>query len=70
MIEVGYRNPMFSPEYNLDVAISGIEFRDRTIKNLRQQIKNLQNELVANNVCVYRIHELQYAHQYKDVKTL
>jgi len=69
MIEVGYRNPMFSPEYNLDVAIGGIEFRDRTIKNLRQQIKNLQNELNVKGVSVDRIHELQYAHQYKEVKS-
>ena len=68
MIEVGYRNTMFSPEYNLDVAIGGIEFRDRVIKNLREQIKNLQTELLLNNVSDARIYEIQYAHQYKDVK--
>lgn len=35
-------NPFFPPEVNLEIAIGAVEFRDKTIENLRQQIKALR----------------------------
>lgn len=37
-----FYNPMFSTEHNLDMAVGAIEFRDKVIKNLRNQISELR----------------------------
>lgn len=60
--ELEYKNPMFTPEFNLDYAIGAINFRDKTIKNLREQIKNLRLGLSSTGVPDDLIDDLQYHH--------
>ncbi len=57
-----YKNPFHSIETNLEIAIGAIDFRDRTIDNLRQQIEALQMMLIENGVPALLIADAQYAH--------
>lgn len=54
-----FKNPYHSIETNLEIAIGAIEFRDKTIKNLRQQIDNLRASLLN-----YEVEEVINANQY------
>lgn len=53
---------MYTPLENLEVAIGAIEFRDETIKNLRQQIAALRKSLNHYGMAEESIDTVQYAH--------
>ena len=57
-----YDSPLYSPEDNLKIAIGAIDFRDKTIDNLRQQIKALRTSLINNGINESSIDNVQYAH--------
>lgn len=56
-----YNSPLFPVEYNLEVAIGAINFRDKVIENLRQQIVALRKIAKENHSDEY-IDILQYEH--------
>lgn len=57
-----YNSPLYSPKENLEVAIGAIEFKDKTITNLRAQINALR--FIAEYVGYSKefIDTVQYAH--------
>lgn len=50
-----------SPEVNLEEAIGAIHFRNKTIKNLREQIKNLKELALLKNDAKL-VDEIQHKH--------
>jgi hypothetical protein len=50
-----------SSEVNLEVAIGAIHFRNKTIKNLREQIKNLKELALLKNDAKL-VDEIQHKH--------
>jgi regulator of replication initiation timing len=54
-------NPFFPPEVNLEVAIGAVEFRDKTIENLRQQIKVLR-QIACSVMHENLVDQLQFEH--------
>jgi hypothetical protein len=56
-----YSNPLFTDEFQLEVAIGAIHFRDKTIKNLREQIKNLKELALLKNDAKL-VDDIQYQH--------
>jgi hypothetical protein len=57
-----YRNPFQTTEVNLEIAIGAINFRDKTIDNLRQQIESLRNLVERFVDDPEDIDDAQYAH--------
>ena len=59
-----YNNPFHSPEVNLEVAIGAIDFRDKTIANLRAQILNLRTLILADYAVetVEDLDRIQFSH--------
>jgi hypothetical protein len=53
--------PVFTPEVNLEIAIGAIHFRNKTIKNLREQIKNLKELALLKNDAKL-VDSIQYKH--------
>lgn len=61
-----YRSPLQTNETNLEIAIGSIEFRDKTIKNLRTQIAALRELAEDAMISVEKINSAQYAHLRKN----
>ena len=57
-----YNSPLYSPEYNLEVAIGAIKFRDLVIENLRNQIKQLRS-IVDPSLTDEQVHAIQHKFQ-------
>lgn len=57
-----YNNPFHSLETNFQIALGAIEFRDKTIENLRQQIEALRKSLLNYGMAETSIDNVQYAH--------
>jgi hypothetical protein len=57
-----FKSPFYTPEENLEIAIGAVDFRDRVIMNLRQQIKALRCSLINYGMVETSIDNVQYAH--------
>lgn len=59
-----YRNPLLDKDTQIEIAIGAIEFRDKTIKNLRQQILNLRTLILSDSAVetVEDLNSIQYSH--------
>lgn len=56
-----FTSTFHSTEVNLEVAIGAIHFRNKTIKNLREQIKNLKELALLKNDANL-VDEIQHKH--------
>ena len=57
-----FQSPVLTPEMNLQIAIGAVNFRDAVIKNLRQQIKNLAEEMMFQGFSKEFVDLIQFEH--------
>jgi len=59
---IDYKNPFFTPEENLEMAVGEIKFKDLVITNLRNQIKQLRS-IVDPSLTDEEVHQIQQKYQ-------